>query len=138
MQMITGIKGRACTPLRAASAGTRTPENWANMHQRRGFTLLEMVGVLGIIAILAAALLPAFIARIDLATRNQEKVYLTGISNSLALNVLRSNNVPSEMTWNACAAEWSMIPMSKVNTNSRRYQRIYYSLNTPNPTLPYT
>ncbi|HEY5912570.1 MAG TPA: hypothetical protein VJA21_18360 [Verrucomicrobiae bacterium] len=102
------------------------------------FTLIEVIGVLAILAVLAALMLPSCIKRIDIATRNQEKVNLAGITEALAKNLLRGQNVPDHTTWNAQAASWSEMPVSRVSTNARRYQRFYYSLENPSVTLPYS
>jgi len=103
----------------------------------RAFSLIEIIGVLTILSVLAALLMPSCIKRIDIATRNQEKLNLAGITDALTKSLLRGHNVPDYKTWNAQAASWSEMPVSKVSTNARRYQRVYYSLNTPSVTLPY-
>jgi type II secretory pathway pseudopilin PulG len=98
-----------------------------------------MIGTLAVLALLAALLLPAWIKRIDIAVHNQEKLSLGAISNSLVLNVVRSGNVPDQNTWKQQAANWSMQPLTKITANPRHYQRVYYTLENPNPSiLPYT
>jgi type II secretory pathway pseudopilin PulG len=108
-------------------------------HVARGFSLIETIGVLAIGALLAAALTPRMIKRIDLANRAQEVSNLSSWRDALTLNVLRSNTVPDSGGWAQAAATWSATPASQVSTNARRYNRIYFVQTSPNPSsLPYT
>jgi type II secretory pathway pseudopilin PulG len=103
--------------------------------------LIEFIGVLAIIAIMAAALAPTVIKQIDRAVWTQEAGNLTTISNALALQVLRGKSVPSAATWGANAASWLNQPFSAIAANSRNYARAYL-IDTNgwlgSVTLPYT
>ena len=107
----------------------------------RAFTLIEFIGVLAIMAILAAVLVPATIRQMDTAAKTKEWTDLNAISNALVLEVLRSKTIPSETTWSQAAANWTLRPVTTITTTSRRLPRAYLIdtngwLNTV--TLPYT
>ncbi len=91
----------------------------------RGHTLIEFIGVLAVLAILALALTPVVIRRMDSAAWTKEVNDMTAISNALVLQILRSNSIPNETSWAASAANWAMRPVSQISTNNRRYARLF-------------
>lgn len=95
------------------------------------FSLLEMIGVLAVIAVLASAMLPAAIKRIDLHTRDEEVLKLGAISNALTQWVLRGKSVPDYSAWSNNAASYGPMAVSQVAANSRRFNRIYYAQGAP-------
>jgi type II secretory pathway pseudopilin PulG len=100
------------------------------------FSLLEMIGVLAVIAVLASAMLPAAIKRIDLRTREQEVVKLGAISNALTQSALRGKSVPDYSTWSGAAASYGSLSVSQLTANSRRFNRIYYGQGVPYAQTP--
>ncbi len=60
------------------------------------FTLIEMIGVLAIIALVAAAITPVVIRRDDLAALSKETADLSAISSALQLQILRTYTIPSD------------------------------------------
>lgn len=94
--------------------------------RRVAFSLIEMIGVMAVIAILVAILLPHWIKRIDLRVRTAEVATLVTVSNALSQQVLRGVALPSDATWTQAVAGFSLLPASKVHANDRRYQRVYY------------
>jgi len=100
-----------------------------------------MIGVLSVITILAAVLVPATIRQMDAAARTKEYSDLNAISNALVLEIVRSKTIPSETTWAQAAADWIMRPVTNITQTPRRLPRAYLIdtngwLNTV--TLPYT
>jgi prepilin-type N-terminal cleavage/methylation domain-containing protein len=91
----------------------------------RGFSLIEMIGVLAIVAILATAMAPVFVKRVDRDVWNQEVSDLNVISNALLMQILRSNNIPSETSWTALLTNWLTRPASLVSMNSRGNARLF-------------
>jgi type II secretory pathway pseudopilin PulG len=87
--------------------------------------LIEMIGVLAIVAILATAMAPVFVKRVDRDVWNQEVSDLNVISNALVMQILRSNNIPSEAGWSALVTNWLTRPASLVLTNSRGNKRLF-------------
>jgi prepilin-type N-terminal cleavage/methylation domain-containing protein len=91
-----------------------------------GFSLIELIAVLAIMAILVAAATPVVIRRIDQAARTREVNDLGAISNAMVLQILRSNKVSSAATWATDAANWMQLPVSAVSTNARGYGRVLF------------
>ena len=93
-------------------------------HGPLAFSLLEMIGVLAIIAILAATLTPVVIRRIDRAAWTKEVADLGAISNALVMQVLKSKASFDETTWAAAAANWTQWPVTNITTTPRGYSRV--------------
>jgi len=104
---------------------------------RSAFTLIEMIGVLAIIALLVAALLPRWIKRIDLAVERAEVKSLKTISSALTAQVLRGTNLFDKTTWVGSAADWTLLPQVKVSQNARRKNRFYFYEENANPAAGY-
>ena len=90
-----------------------------------GFSLVEFVGVLAVLAILAATLAPVVIKRVDIAAANAEQSNLLTFSNAVVLQALRSNSIPGQAAWSATVANWLSYPTASVSTNARRNPRAY-------------
>jgi hypothetical protein len=79
------------------------------------------------------------IKRIDLATRAQEVTTLGAMRDALTNGALRDCSVPDSAGWAQAVARWSPLSASQCVTNTRRYTRLYFRQQSPNPSsLPYT
>jgi prepilin-type N-terminal cleavage/methylation domain-containing protein len=92
---------------------------------RTAFTLIEMIGALAVVAILASLAVPVVVRQIDRATWNQEVTNLGAISNAIVTQVLRSKTISNPTSWATDAAPWLNLPASRVATNSRSYARAF-------------
>lgn len=102
-----------------------TPHCFPYSGGRRAFTLIEMIGVLAVMAILAAVLVPALLKEMDKAVADQETATLQSFSTALQNNILRNRSIPSETNWaDTIAAELGM-NVSDVATNIRHQPRIF-------------
>jgi prepilin-type N-terminal cleavage/methylation domain-containing protein len=93
--------------------------------RRQGFSLIEMIGVLAIIVVVAAMLAPAFIKRIDQAARTKETADLNAIAESYTQYILRSKSIPSDTSWAVAIASQMALPTTAIATNARRYARAF-------------
>jgi len=92
----------------------------------RGFSLLELGGVLAIISIIAAATVPVVIKRIDMAARTKEIAALSAMADSVNRYVVRSNTIPDTFTPTSFAqavASQLDIAQSDVTTTPRGFTR---------------
>ena len=95
------------------------------LQTERAFTLVEVIGVLAVIAILAAVLLPALIKETDKAVADQESVTLQAFNDALQRTILRTRTIPSETNWAAVVAGELGMATSDVLTNSRHWPRVF-------------
>ena len=117
----------AVSPVRTVKRPKgRAPGGWAGGGRAAGgFSLIEMLGVLAIIALLAAMLIPTLIKRIDRAAWTREVSDLNETSNALTLQILRNKSIPNETTWATAVADWLSVPVSKITTTPRQLDRVF-------------
>src|SRR5438477_10985756 len=83
----------------------------------RAFSLIEMIGVLAVIAILAAALAPSFVRQMDKSASDQESAGLKAFGDALQKSIMRSRYIPSDADWAAAVATELGVDIAAV-TNS--------------------
>ena len=113
------------------------------LNGHRALTLIEMIGVLAIIAILAAVLVPSFVRQMDKVAGDQESAALKNFANNLETSIRRNRYIPGASDWASVIAAEAGLNVSGVTTNGRRQLR--YFLIDPNlrlgtnagATLPY-
>jgi prepilin-type N-terminal cleavage/methylation domain-containing protein len=94
-------------------------------HTQHGFSLIEFVGVMAIIAIMAATIAPMAVRQTDKSALSKEAATMSTISNALALQVIRNKAIPDETTWTNVAATWAMHPASQISVNDRGFARAF-------------
>jgi type II secretory pathway pseudopilin PulG len=107
----------------------------------RGFTLVQIIAVLALMAILVTAAVPSVIRRVDQAARTRETTDLNTIADSYTQYVLRNKKVPGTNDWPTAIAGHMSLPVSAITTNSRRYARAFLidpNLRINGAGLPYT
>jgi type II secretory pathway pseudopilin PulG len=136
MAGFAGLRTRKRQRTAALQDASRIRGSW-------GYTLIEVVGVMAVIAILVAIMAPSMIQRIDRAAQERDAADLKTISDALVQGILRNQTVPSETTWvQVVANELAQAP-NHISANARGRQRVYLidpslRLGAPNGTLPYT
>jgi type II secretory pathway pseudopilin PulG len=104
----------------------------------QGLTLIEVIGMLAIVAILTAAITPVAVRRIDIAARAKEYSDLNAISNAIVMQIIRSYSIPGTTAWATNVATWLNQPVTNIVVNPRKFQRLYLADPTSSPSLPYT
>jgi len=89
-----------------------------------------MIAVVAILLVLAAAITPVVIRRMDRAAWTKEVIDLGAISNALVLQTLKNYSIPDATTnvstgWAPAAAKWTIRPTSQISTNNRGYARLF-------------
>lgn len=94
--------------------------------KQQGFTLIELVGVLAIMAILAAVIVPPVFQQIDRAAAEAEGQSLHAISRGLTTWIRSSARIPAPSGWVAAVASATAMPPEKIARNGRGFRRGYY------------
>lgn len=92
---------------------------------RHGFTLIEFIGVLAILAIAAAIITPSIVRRIDEAARTRERSDAATIKDALRQSVLRNRTVPAYGTMPTAAAADLVLPLASITNTPRRTARAF-------------
>ncbi len=93
--------------------------------QRRAFTLIEMIGVLAVIAILAAILIPTVMRQVDTLTSARERNSLASAGDALERSILRNRRIPSATDWASTVSTELGVNPANVATNAQRRPRLF-------------
>jgi len=108
---------------------------------RTAFTAIELIGVLAVISLLAAAILPQVIRKIDRAAWQRETSDLTAMANGLVQSIKTTKQIPASNTIAQAIANYSSLAISQVTNTPRKLGRVVMVdtnlLNLPGG-LPYT
>ncbi|TLS69188.1 type II secretion system protein [Mariprofundus erugo] len=108
--------------------------------QAYGFTLIEMIGVLAIMSVFAAMVVPNLIKRLDISYADAETKTLNNLALDLEQYILTKRRIPSVAGGEvlvtpvgAVAGPWfqelaaqSALPPTKIQQNEKGINRIYY------------
>ena len=105
----------------------KTEQSGEKAYSQRGFSLIELAGVLAVLAILAAVLAPALLKQTDKVVADQEAATLQSFGDALQRSILRSSPhyIPCETNWAATIAGELGLNISDVLTNSRHQARVF-------------
>lgn len=84
-----------------------------------GFTLIEIIGVLAILAVMASVLVPNVAQEIKRAVANAEDRDLESISNALIIYTRERHRIPGTASgdWDTAAAGYLSVPVGKISLN---------------------
>jgi hypothetical protein len=100
-----------------------------------------MIGVLSVIALLAAAIIPNVIRKIDLATSQRETSDMSVMANGLVRTILNDKQVPATNSLATAAAKYLDLSLNQVTTTPRGFTRVFLvdpNLKINGAGLPYT
>jgi prepilin-type N-terminal cleavage/methylation domain-containing protein len=92
---------------------------------RRGWTLIEMVAVLAIIAILSLVLVPVLLQEVDRLTRKDEENRLASIARGFQSSMLRNRTIASATNWASVVGTELGWRTEAVMTNGRGIARVF-------------
>jgi type II secretory pathway pseudopilin PulG len=94
-------------------------------HSKRAFSLLEMIGILAVLAILATVLAPSFVRTMDKSASDQESATLKSFGDALQQSILRKRYIPSEVDWATNIAAEFGADVTYVTTSPRNQPRYF-------------
>jgi len=91
---------------------------------RRAFSLIEMIGVLALIAIAATMLVPVFVKQTDMAVATQESATLQSFTTAFQNNIERNQAIPSITNWVTVVATELGLTSNSVALTPRNQTRV--------------
>jgi len=108
--------------------GTQERRAWerrAPALRMKAFSAIELIGVLSVIAIAAAAIVPNVIRKIDRATWVRETSDLSTMANGLVQTIKRDKQIPATNAIAQAIAKYSDLATSQVTNTSRGLRRLF-------------
>jgi type II secretory pathway pseudopilin PulG len=129
--------------LVTAAPAVRGSKTWSAAGAQSAFSLIELVGVLAVVAIMAAVLVPALIRQMDRIAGEQESAALKSFGDALQQSIMRKRYIPSATDWATNIATEAGVDVTNVTTNLRRQPRFFLidpalQIGTNGGGLPYT
>lgn len=103
----------------------KTRRHSTTLRTRAGFTLIELIGVLAIIAVLAAVVAPNALRSIERAAVRGEAESLHALGSQLKLYLRDQGTLPATATWTTALASYSDLSPTDLATNKRSNARVY-------------
>jgi prepilin-type N-terminal cleavage/methylation domain-containing protein len=96
-----------------------------SLPRQAGFSLIELIGVMAIIAILAAIVAPMSVRGIERVAIRAESVTLNRLGEFTKLHVKRTGVLPTAATWRANLIDYTDLTAAGLEFNSRNVARVY-------------
>ena len=126
---------------RFARSALRIQSGFSLRPSQRAFSAVELTGVLAIMAILAAAIIPNVLRRIDRATWERETGDINAMANGLVRTILNDKQVPATTNIPVAVAKYLDLSVSQVTNTPRGFSRMFLvdpNLKINGTGLPYT
>jgi prepilin-type N-terminal cleavage/methylation domain-containing protein len=92
---------------------------------RAGFTLIELIGVLAIMAILAAVITPNALRALDRSTASAESQSMSNLGAALKLYLSAVGTAPTAANWTTTLATYADLSPAAIAANPRGVGRVY-------------
>ncbi|HEX3728896.1 MAG TPA: prepilin-type N-terminal cleavage/methylation domain-containing protein [Opitutaceae bacterium] len=97
------------------------------------FTLIEMIGVLAIMAIMAGVIVPRALHSIDTAAISAESQTLANLGGQIPLYLKDQGAAPTAANWTTALAAYAGLSPTNLSANSRHVNRVYLADPASNP-----
>lgn len=96
-----------------------------NLSSQRGFSLMELIGVMAVIAILAGTLAPGIADNLNRAYSDAERVNMETLAESLQRYVMEQKQIPNANVnnWRPAIASVTAFAESEIEFNDKGYRR---------------
>ena len=101
-----------------------TPNSSPGKARHHGFSLIEMIGVLAVLAISAAMLMPVLVQQTDSAVAGQEASSLQSFVTALQNNIERNRAIPTVTNWISVVATETGMTSNSVALTARKQPRL--------------
>jgi len=102
--------------------------------RNKAFTLIELIGVLAIMAILAGVIAPNALRALDRAAVNTEFTSLGNLGDELKLYLRDQGVAPTSANWTTTLASYADLSPANLATNKKGVARLYLTDSATNPT----
>src|SRR5262245_35798763 len=89
----------------------------------RAFTLIECIGVVAVVAVVAAMLVPMVIRRFDQAARNRDAADLSTMMESLKDYIIKTKTIPSNLS--GAISTNMALPLGLITKTPRKTDRTF-------------
>jgi prepilin-type N-terminal cleavage/methylation domain-containing protein len=103
----------------STSFGTTADKGGREVRREQGFSLLEMIEVLAVVAIMATLVMPSIIQEMKVAAAEEESVELQRLAQGFKDHVLRSKQIPDETDWAETIATELGLHTDEVSSNGK-------------------
>jgi len=122
----------ACGPTKPSSELDRRVRRWRTRDDRikegsprAGFTMIEMIGVLAVIAILASVITPNALRAIERAAVTAEAQTLRNLGGQVKLYLSAQGTAPTSANWTVALGNYADLSPSDIAVNKRQIARVY-------------
>lgn len=91
----------------------------------RGFSLIELVGVLAILGVLAAAVATSTITRMKRTARQAEATNMGNLAEALKVHIQLTRSIPAASNWPSLIAEQMSVPLDRVRRTGSGFDRFF-------------
>lgn len=92
---------------------------------RHGFSLIELIGVLAIIGVLATAVATSTITRMKRTSRQAEATNMGNLADALKVHIQLTRSIPAASNWPGLIAEQMSVPFDRVRKTSAGFDRLF-------------
>lgn len=94
----------------------------------KGFTLMELIGVMAIMALLAATVAPSLVKTVDRAYGDAESVNIKQLADALQQAIIETKRIPTQTTsdWVNTLSAYISLSKNQIEFNGRNFRRRIY------------